>query len=104
MKPDKKLSGIFARFAGEEVAVIERDCVIGDGFIGRVFVHTDCELPEGSAVLAEMHQTARENGLFLRVLLPNDSATADFNSNRANAYIRKDSEGKWRVSPDFRLG
>jgi hypothetical protein len=104
MAPDKKLSKIFARFAGEEIAVIERDHVVGDGFIGHVFVHTDYEIPEGSPVLAEMHKVARENGYGLRILLPGDSAAAVFNPNRANAFIRKDSEGKWRVSPVFKIG
>lgn len=54
-------------------------------------------------VLLDMQRTAAANGLKLRVTGPDDKGCPDIDLKRVNVSLVR-ADGKWVVSPDFRIG
>jgi len=97
------LTEIFGAFAGREVAMKEEKLKLK--IRGREMEFDQVELADANdPVLAEISQAAAKSGLSLRVFWPGIMGTADYQPSRLNIGIQKEEDGKWRISPDFRLG
>lgn len=100
----KDVSAIFNKFAGREVEVKEVTIHCGSG---RSPYHTitECNFAHNPEPLVqEMEKTASDNGLTLRVWLPGIVGTMDYRTDRVNAHIEKETDGKYRVSSRFNIG
>lgn len=92
------LTAIFGRFAGKEVEMDNKQW----SHDGQTY---DQWVPKkNDPVLAEMHDTARQNNLSLRVWFPGMMGTMDFRTNRVNARIAQGTDGKWRIGNSFSIG
>jgi hypothetical protein len=93
------ISAIFNKFAGREVPMNSRVVKVS----GYTFHEIEPAL-KPDPVLTEMEDTARKNGLTLRVFWDGMGGTCDYRTDRVNAYIEKEADGKYRVSPNFGIG
>lgn len=91
---------VFARFAGREVPMKEELLTLPSGNKYPNILPVNSHDP----VLEEMEKAAKEHGFQLRVWWQGRIGTMDFRSDRANAEIKKEPDGKWRVSSIFKLG
>lgn len=98
MLPDKKITDKFNSFAGREVAVIETPHKTKYGTIMSYAV-----APTDTTV-ADFRKAVEAAGLSLRLFLPNEMGTCDFRTNRFNATVEKEADGKFRIQKDFRIG
>ena len=96
------LRKIFGKFAGKEVDVIEK--VQKMTIAGKEYEIGHNRLDDQNPVIEAINEAARDNGLILRVWLPDTMGTMDHKANRVNIRISKDDDGKWRIRKDFRLG
>jgi hypothetical protein len=100
MAPD--LTKLFNQFAGKEIPMTETTKKYANGARGiyREVALADPKHP----TLQAMEKTAQANGLTLRVLWDGVMGTMDMNPNRINAYIKKEADGKYRISGNFKIG
>lgn len=96
---DKRLKGIFAKFAGQEVPLLEKPYKIEIG--QKTYEGTDYQLPENNPVIEDIEKTAAANGLTPRIWTPGVFGTTDWNPRRVNIYIERADDGKWRIKNDF---
>lgn len=100
---DIDLKAVFGRFAGQEVAFKE---IVHEYKRpnGETITQTYCDPVPGDPVIADLEQTAAAHGLKLRLFWPDLTVgTADLCDDRLNAFIGKESDGKYRILPDFRI-
>lgn len=86
MTKPRNLKAIFGKFSGQPLKNPDRMTCDVDG------------------VLSELADTARKNGLELRVLFPGKMHDFGANPNRVNIPVEKDSAGKLRVGKNFSIG
>lgn len=91
---------VFARFAGREVPMKEELVTPPSGSKYSNIL----PVSKNDPVLEEMEKAAEDHGFQLRVWWPGRIGTADFRPDRVNAEIKKETDGKWRVSSVFKLG
>lgn len=99
----KDLSAIFGKFAGREVPAVETLHEF-PGRLGPIKLRSVKLVDGNDPILKGMEDAAAANGLRLRVWWPDSVGTADWDPARVNVYIIKAIDGKWRVSPEFKLG
>lgn len=92
------LASSFNKFAGREVSVTEKT----QDYKGRSY--TTAEYDTNDAAITEIRAEAAAMGLSVRVWMPNSMGTMDFRTNRLNVDIAKESDGKYRVQDNFRIG
>jgi hypothetical protein len=97
MHPDVRRH--FNHFAGREIPLKEESFKKGR----RTYRRLALANPD-NPVLRDMQQTAKQNGLSLRLLWPGAIATKDLRSDRVNAHLEQDAAGTWRVSSKFTIG
>ena len=86
----KEMCEIFAKFAGREIPLAPA----ASGY----------ELANpADPVLKEMTDEADRHGVRLCLLWPGRE-NAEWVTNRVNAHLEQDTDGKWRVSPRFGIG
>jgi hypothetical protein len=95
----RDVSDIFNKFAGREVEMEARVVKVAG------YTFTEWE-PKNNPdpIISEMEKTADLNGLSLRVWWPGIGGTCDYRTDRVNAHIEREDDGKWRVQPRFDLG
>ena len=101
----KNIAALFNQFAGKEVQFIEQQVIyeVGD----KLFPINDCRPVPNEPIIAAMEKVARDNDLVLQLSYLSLSApckTEDVNPNRVNVQIKKDADGKYRVSSSFGIG
>lgn len=97
------LTAIFGKFAGLEVPMVER--VEKLEIRGKTHEIPVIELADqDDPTVKEMREAAAQNGLNLRLWWEGTVGTMDFRTDRVNATIERCSDGKWRVSREFRIG
>jgi len=79
-----KLISLFNKFAGKEV------------------LSPIMSMPDPT--IEEMEKLAKANGLTLCVWFPGIMGTMDLRNDRINAYVKKEADGKYRVSNEFKIG
>lgn len=94
------LSDTFARFAGREVKVTEKDVKFDIG--GRTIETVDYKLSAKDPVIGELKKEAAKAGFSLRVWLPNTVGTMDHRMNRLNVKIGKADDGAYRINRIYR--
>ena len=94
----KDLIEVFEKFVGREVNAAKETVRVAGYNIERL-----C-LADGEMLISEMQKEANKNGLILRVQWPDVAVTMGRQVNRVNAYLEKGEDGKWRVSPRFKIG
>lgn len=99
MSPKRDVSHIFNKFAGREVPMKEEPVVIR----GKTYHQTKL-VDENDPTLKEMHDAAKKAGLRLRVWLPGTMGTMDYRTDRVNAHVTKEADGKYRVGKKFNIG
>jgi len=98
MSKDIPLKQAFNKFVGKEVPVKKTLKTIG----GRG--HEAYEMDQKHPVLEDMRQVAADMGLKMRIWGPDMVGTMDYREDRVNAYVTKDTQGKWKVSNRFEIG
>lgn len=97
------VSALFNKFAHQEISVLETNREIDLG--GEKMTFPELSFADNNdPLLVEMRQTAKENGLTLRIWLPGTLGTMDMRPNRVNVHVEKHEDGKWRIAPQFTLG
>ena len=99
MTPPRDVSPIFNKFAGREVPMNTRVVKVA----GYTFNEIEPAL-NPDPVLTEMQDEARKHGLSLRVWWDGIAGTMDYRTNRVNAHIEQEADGKYRVSNRFNIG
>ncbi|TAL32769.1 MAG: hypothetical protein EPN97_09750 [Alphaproteobacteria bacterium] len=95
----KDISHIFGRFAGREVPLTETKTRMK--VAGKPYELKEYSAAPNDPVLQELRQEADRFGLSLRIWWPGMVATMELNPDRLNVHIRKDNDGKWRISDDI---
>jgi hypothetical protein len=94
-----KLTEIFGRFVGREVALIEKPYE-AKGRSGTYLV-----LPDNDSTLTSLKAVAGEHGLDMRVCFPGGPNADDMmDPERLNVTLLQDQAGAWRVAPRFNIG
>ena len=96
------LTKLFNQFAGKEIPMVEKTRKIGPNVKG-VYLEVNLADPK-YPVLQEMEKVAKDNGLQLRLLWQGVVGTMDLRNDRITAYIKKGTDGKYRVSDKFKIG
>ena len=100
---NKHITDVFNQFAGREIPVVESQHT--STFAGKPYTFDEVTLANpNDPTLQEMQKVANDNGLQLRVWLPDSMGTDDWLPNRVNAHVEKAADGKYRVSNKFDLG
>ena len=101
MTPPKPvdIESIFNKFAGREVPMKHEIKKVA----GYTFNEIHPALNPGP-VLTEMQDTAKKNGLSLRVWWDGMAGTMDYRTDRVNAHIEEGADGKYRVASRFNIG
>lgn len=99
MTPPRDVSDIFNKFAGREVPMNSRTVKVA-GYT----LHEIQPALNPDPVLTEMKDEAKKHGLTLRVWWDGIMGTMDYRTNRVNAHIEKEADGKYRVSNRFDIG
>jgi hypothetical protein len=103
MKP-RDVSHIFNKFAGREVPMVEEKKVHHSPYSGD-HEYTQVKLADpNDPTVQEMRDEAKKHGLKLRLWWPGIAGTMDFRTDRINAHIEKEADGKYRVSKRFNIG
>lgn len=97
------VTSIFNKFAGQEIAIIERESEVKIGKETYRLPEVTFANPQ-DPLLTGMEETAKKNGLHLRIWLPGTMGTMDIRMDRVNVHIGKDMDGKWRIGRQFTLG
>ena len=103
MIPDKKLSEIFGQFAGREVDALE---VVNKHTMGGTehpLTHV-VVISYNDPALAELYQFAAKKGYTVRVWTEGTRGTTDYIETCLNVDVAKETDGKFRIQPNFRLG
>ena len=103
MMPDQKLTEIFSKFAGREVAVREEPYKLELKNLGT-FEGIECHFEDNNPVLRELEAEAKNQGLTLRTFLPGWAGDCMFDDKRLNVNVAKDTDGKYRIGNQFSLG
>ena len=94
----------FAKFAGREVNVTERQTkprLIGKTYYSETIPVLDSNDP----AVAELTAAAQKAGFELRLNFPpHGFGTRDYRLDRLNADVVKASDGKYRIGSSFSLG
>lgn len=97
------IAQLFNKFAGREVAV--KETVSSVIVAGQMYTFTEAELATPKdQTMVEMEKVAKDSGLMLRVVLPNQMVTMDYRPDRVTVSVEKDFDGKYRVGNKFKLG
>ena len=99
MPPLPDVSKIFNKFAGREVPMNSKVVKVA----GYTFNEIEPAL-NPDPVITDMENTAKKHGLTLRVWWDGVAGTMDFRTDRVNAHIEQEANGKYRVSNRFNLG
>ena len=103
MKP-RDLGHIFNKFAGREVPMVEEKKVHHSPYTGD-HEYTQIKLADpNDPTVQEMRDEAKKHGLKLRLWWDGIAGTMDFRTDRVNAHIEKEADGKYRVSKRFNIG
>jgi len=98
-----QLRKIFGKYAGQEVALVEKTRTIESKSRGKYDV-TRLELAnEKDPVVEALNETAKENGLILRIWWPGVMGTMEMRGDRVNVWLEQGADKKWRVSDSFEL-
>ncbi len=97
MRPDVRRQ--FNKFAGQEIPLREESFKKGRRTYRRLAIEN-----QNHPVLQGLQETAKLNGLSLRLLWPGAIATRDLRNDRVNAHLEQDAAGTWRVSSKFTVG
>ena len=96
----RELSKIFNKFVGKEVKMNE---VVHNR--PRIGSYTQVSLAdENDPTVVSMRKAAEKNGLKLRLWWPGIMGTMDYRTDRVNAHIEKETDGKYRISNRFNIG
>lgn len=99
------LSKIFGQFAGREISITEVPEKIELKELGITHEHIRLELTnKPDPVIADLKDTVEKNGLQLRLWFPGSIGTMDYRTNRLNAYVEKEADGKYRIQNKFHIG
>ncbi len=99
------LSKIFGRFAGREVDMREEVQELDLPALGiKAKIPVISPANPNDPVFEEMRTEAQKHGLTLRLWWEGVVGTMDYRTNRVNATIEKNGDGKWRVSSRFNIG
>jgi hypothetical protein len=97
------ISALFNKFAGKEIDMIENNRTVRIG--GTDHTYTEVRLAnENDPVIRDMHDTAQQAGLRLRLWQPGTAGTMDYRLDRVNAHIEKGPDGKYRIGKHFGIG
>jgi hypothetical protein len=91
----KDITAIFNKFAGKEIRVVEKTHTIT--IEGKAYTEARAELGQREPTVAAMKKLASDHGLTLSVLLPGQISTTDYRTDRINAHVEKDADGKYRI-------
>lgn len=97
------LSSIFGQFVGKPITIKYQSTIINAGsqqMREKFLTLADNNDP----LLRAMEQVARSNGLSLRLLLPDQMSSAEFNPSRVNVPVEEVKKGVFRIGSDFTLG
>lgn len=86
------LKAIFERFADMEIPVLEKPYEFGSARMLGPTRYVD----ENSALVREMREAARDNGLSLRFIIPGQPVTTDFREDRVSVFLERANDGSWR--------
>lgn len=101
MTPD--VSKLFAQFAGQEIPLVETP--VERVFLGKTHRMTETRMAdENHPTLVALDNTAKAHGLRLRLVWPGAAVTRDMRTDRVNAYLAKEADGKWRLQNNFHIG
>jgi hypothetical protein len=101
---NNSITGLFNKFAGKEISVNEKIQTRTSKLSGETLNFTTYSFAdENDPLLVEMHQIAVDNGVRLRIWLPNTMGTMDYRMDRVNTRVAKGADGKYRFS-DFKVG
>jgi hypothetical protein len=103
MEDRMNVTSIFNKFAGREIAVVETQQTLDIGGETYTFNEVDFANPNDPTIKA-MEKAAKDHGLHLRLWLPGSAGTADYRTDRVNAYVEKAADGKYRVTSKFGIG
>ena len=101
---DTKIAEAFNKFAGREISVKEEKITFIDRDIVRQTRIKTRLTNSDDPIILEMEKLAADNGLELRVLLPDMQGIPDERPDRVSAYVEKAPDGKWRISSRFEIG
>ena len=97
------VSNQFNSFAGKEVTVTEKPWTRTSKYLGEIS-GVSVILDNNDPVVKELNDAVTAAGLHLRLWLPGTMGTMDYRLNRVNAHVEKESDGKYRIQPNFNLG
>lgn len=112
---DYKLFSIFARFMWREVDVIEEhdlpDIDFDDGGMPDFTIDADADItyrPDPSSLnnrrlMQELEAAAAAHGLKVTLDFPNNQLIYDIEPNLVDIPVARDTDGRWRIQPDFAL-
>ena len=66
--------------------------------------HIICKVADGDPVIAEIKAVANAEGSKLRVFLPNERGTLDYDASRINVMVNKDKKTGDYVVKSFHIG
>ena len=96
------VSAQFNSFVGKEVAVTEQPYKIK--FKSGDIEGVSAILDENDPVVKELNEAVTKAGFGLRLWLPDTAGTCDWDETRVNAYVVKETDGKYRIQSNFSLG
>jgi hypothetical protein len=99
-----EVSKQFNKFAGKEVAVIEKPWKIEatKRFPAMEGVTVECD--GSDAVIVDLVAEAAKAGFNLRIWTPGVMGTCDWQPSRLNVHIEKEDDGKYRIQPNMSMG
>ena len=114
-KDDLVLFEIFARFMWREVDVIEEhdlpdieiDAENGAEFMidfdADITYRHDPESPNNVLLMHELETVAQRHGLKISLDFPNNDLVYDIEPNLVDIEVARDTDGRWRIQPNFSL-
>ncbi|TAL26961.1 MAG: hypothetical protein EPN97_18515 [Alphaproteobacteria bacterium] len=101
----KNHQDIFNKFAGKEVNVVEwQDYPVGGPRPHEKVTYRTLDYED--PVILAFEKAAADEGLILRLWLPNTEGALMFREDRDTylvGYVDKAEDGKWRIAPKFRV-
>ena len=104
----KDYRNLFNKFAGKEVNVVEwQDYPVGGPRPHEKVTYRNLDMED--PVIKAFEKAAADEGLILRLWLPNTEGALVFREGRDKkptylvGYVDKAEDGKWRITPKFRV-